>query len=42
MTQGFYERLKESRAAGGSPEGPELEACVRNTVSALMSSHRGK
>lgn len=39
MTGGFYDRLKASRAAGGSPEGPELEACVRNTVAALQSSH---
>lgn len=39
MTQGFYDRLKETRAAAGSPEGTELEACVRNTVEALVSSH---
>ena len=35
----FYERLKASRAAGGSPEGPELEGCVRGTIAALQSSH---
>lgn len=39
MTGSFYDRLKASRADGGSPEGPELEACVRNTVAALQSSH---
>jgi hypothetical protein len=38
VTGGFYERLKASRAEGGSPEGEELEACVENTVAALLSS----
>ncbi len=35
----FFERLKAARAASGSPDGPELELCVRNTVAALLSSH---
>jgi len=35
---GFYERLKAAREAAGSPESEELEACVRNTVEALLSS----
>lgn len=35
---GFYDRLKVSRAEGGSAEGEELEACVENTVAALLSS----
>jgi hypothetical protein len=39
MSGGFYDRLKASRAASGSPEGPELEDCVRRTVTALQSSH---
>jgi len=39
MSDGFYDRLKASRAAGGSPEGPELEECVRRTVESLQSSH---
>jgi hypothetical protein len=37
-TSGFYDRLKIARQNGGSPEGEELEACVRNTVEALLSS----
>ncbi|MEQ7153837.1 Z1 domain-containing protein [Brevundimonas aurifodinae] len=35
---GFYERLKAARLASGSAEGTELEACVQNTVQALLSS----
>ena len=37
-TGGFYDRLKASRAEGGSPEGEDLETCVGNTVAALLSS----
>ena len=39
MSGGFYDRLKASRAAAGSPEGAELEECVRKTVAKLQSSH---
>lgn len=39
MASGFYDRLKASRAQNNSPEGPELEACVRGTVKNLCSSH---
>ncbi len=38
VTGGFYDRLKTSRAEGGSPEGEELETCVEATVEALLSS----
>jgi Z1 domain len=36
-TDGFYERLKRARAAANSPESAEAEACVRETVAALLS-----
>ncbi|PTX36554.1 Z1 domain-containing protein [Gemmobacter caeni] len=39
MNGDFYNRLKASRAAVGSPEGLELEECVLRTVTALQSSH---
>jgi KaiC/GvpD/RAD55 family RecA-like ATPase len=33
----FYERLKRAREAADSPESSESEACVRETVQALLS-----
>lgn len=39
MDEGFYARLKVARALAGSPEGEELEECVANTISALLSSN---